>query len=53
MASLKKDSFFALGEAEVMVSKVPEEYPGLYSEYSKAGIMSTISKIQIFLLTRF
>lgn len=42
-----------VGEAEVMVSEVFEEYPGLYSKYSEVGIMSTISKIQIFLLTRF
>ncbi len=53
MASLKKGSFSAFGEAEVVVFEVLEECLRLYREYSKTGIMSTISRIQTFLLTPF
>ena len=50
MASRKKGSFCMVEEAEVITSELLEEYLGIYSQ---AGTITTIIKIQIFLLTPF
>ena len=50
MASRKKGSFFSPGEAKIVVSELLEEYLRIYN---KTGIVSTIIKIQIFLLIPF